>query len=147
MIINKHNVDQYIKDTRLICSNKSITSIEYIPEGIHMIQCSHNKLTKLPNLPNSLMHLQCSHNKLTHLPDLPDGLMVIGCAYNQLTQLPKLPKNLGYLYCQYNNLTSYPNNNTSRQWFKDHNNSLKLLKRSTTIKSILTVDKSTYDNK
>ena len=118
MIINKHNVDKYIIGNILDCSNKSITSIEYIPNHIRSIYCECNKLTQLPDLPKSLVNLDCHNNKLTQLPKLPEGLI--------------------FLYCENNNLpSSYPKNERDKQWIIDHNKQVKLLNRSTTINTIL----------
>ena len=123
MVINKDNINQFIDDTVVDCSNSGITHIEYIPEGITYLHCSNNKLTSLPNLPNSLTNLFCYNNLLTNLPILPNSL--------------------NYLDCSDNKLTDHPTDRYDKQWFIKHNNRLKIEKRSNTIKKILTLKTST----
>ena len=65
MWITKDNIDKFIKGTTIDCSNKGITRLEYIPDGIRHLYCSNNKLTELPKLPESLKYLSCHNNKLT----------------------------------------------------------------------------------
>ena len=84
MHITKDNINQFIDGSSMDCSNKGITHIEYIPDGI--------------------IHLYCHNNKLTELPKLPDGLISLWCENNKLTELPKLPESLTRLYCYNNNL-------------------------------------------
>ena len=84
MRITKENIDRFIYGTIMDCSNKGITHIEYIPDGIIHLYCSNNKLTELPKLPDGLMELYCQYNQLTELPKLPDGLKYLDCGGNQL---------------------------------------------------------------
>ena len=84
MHITKDNIDKFIKGTRMDCSNKRITHIEYIPDGITSLWCENNQLTELPKLPNGLISLWCYNNQLTELPKLPDGLISLDCGGNQL---------------------------------------------------------------
>jgi len=104
MVITKENINQFIEGSSMDCSNKGITHIEYIPDGITRLYCWNNKLTELPKLPESLISLYCGDNKLTELPILPNSLIGLYCSNNQLTSLPKLPESLEYFSCQYNNL-------------------------------------------
>ena len=118
MVINKDNIDRFIDGEIMDCRNKSITSIEYIPEGITHLYCEHNKLTQLPNLPKSLIYLDCKHNLLT--------------------TLPHLHYTLGVIYCDYNYIPNYPDDIfLDSDWISKHNKQLKLLNRSKVIKDIL----------
>ena len=94
---------------------------------------SNNQLTNLPKLPESLKYLDCANNQLTSLPNLPESLINLYCDNNQLTSLPNLPESLINLYCVSNNLPY----EITLDNFRDHNNRLKLLNRSTTIKKLL----------
>ena len=117
MRITKYNINEFIEGTIMNCSDKGITHIEYIPDGITDLYCYNNKLTQLltmgdsygiPKLPDSLKSLHCGGNELYSLPKLPDSLIELSCLYNQLTELPKLPNGLISLYCNNNNITSLP---------------------------------------
>ena len=111
MHITKDNIGQFIDGSIMDCSNKGITRLEYIPDGITNLFCYNNKLTELPKLPESLKRLWCYSNKLTELPKLPDGLK--------------------YLYCYMNNLPY----EVTIDNFKEHN---KLIKRKQILKLICT---------
>ena len=84
MWITKENINQFIEGSLMDCSNKGITHIEYIPDGIRHLYCDNNKLTELPKLPESLISLDCDYNELTELPKLPDGLKYLYCYKNNL---------------------------------------------------------------
>ena len=101
MRITKDNIGEFINGKSMYCSNKDITHIEYIPDGI--------------------TNLFCSNNKLTELPKLPDSLVELWCEYNKLTELPKLPESLEYLYCRINNLPYH----ITIENLKEHNTLLK----------------------
>ena len=84
MRITKENIHEFIEGSSMDCSNKGITHIEYIPDGITRLYCWNNKLTELPKLPESLISLYCGDNKLTELPKLPESLTNLYCQYNNL---------------------------------------------------------------
>ena len=84
MHITKDNINQFIDGSSMDCSNKGITHIEYIPDGITHLYCRNNQLTELPKLPESLVDLWCEYNKLTELPKLPESLEYLSCGGNQL---------------------------------------------------------------
>ena len=84
MIITKDNINKFIEGSSMDCSNKGITHIEYIPDGITRLDCYNNKLTELPKLPDSLTNLYCGDNKLTELPKLPESLISLFCYENNL---------------------------------------------------------------
>ena len=70
MIITKENIHKYMDhDNEIICPSSNITSIEYIPEGVELLDCECNELTTLPKLPDSLKRLYCYNNKLTSYPN------------------------------------------------------------------------------
>ena len=92
MIISKDNINKFVKGTMMDCSNKGITYIEFIPEGVSNFDCSNNKLTKLPKLPNRLKAFDCSNNKLTKLPILPENLTSLHCWGNDLPYLVTLKR-------------------------------------------------------
>ena len=48
MVINKDNINQFIIGTIMDCSEKNITSIEYIPDNITHLYCDNNQLTSYP---------------------------------------------------------------------------------------------------
>ena len=104
MIIDKSNINQFINGTKMRCSRRGVTSIEFIPDHITELYCYNNKLTELPPLPNGLIHLSCWCNKLTELPLLP---------------------NLEYLYCWDNPLINGPTKPLSN-WIIQHNRSNRL---------------------
>ena len=62
MRITKENIHEFIEGSSMDCSNKGITNIEYIPDGITGLNCHSNRLTELPKLPDGLIHLYCEHN-------------------------------------------------------------------------------------
>ena len=66
MRITKENINKFIEGSSMDCSNKGITHIEYIPDGITGLNCWNNKLTELPKLPESLYYLDCKHNNLPY---------------------------------------------------------------------------------
>ena len=101
MIIDESNYKQFIFDDgkTIYCSNKKITEIRYLPEGLDALYCDGNDLTTLPKLPNNLVTLYCRKNKLTSLPELPDSLERLNCFGNRLTSLPELPESLEQLFC------------------------------------------------
>tara|TARA_R110002153_G_scaffold80525_1_gene204590 strand:+ start:184 stop:465 length:282 start_codon:yes stop_codon:yes gene_type:complete len=66
MRITKDNIGEFINGKSMYCSNKDITHIEYIPDGITNLFCSNNKLTELPKLPESLEYLYCRINNLPY---------------------------------------------------------------------------------
>jgi hypothetical protein len=120
MRITKENINEFIDRTRMYCSNKGITKIDYIPEGITHLHLGNNKLTQLlpmgdsygiPKLPNGLTHLYCYNNKLTQL--LP-----MGDSYG----IPKLPDSLIRLDCGSNNNLPYK---VTINNFREHNTLLK----------------------
>jgi Leucine-rich repeat (LRR) protein len=121
MRITKDNINEFIKGTSVDCSNKRITHIEYIPDGITHLYFYYNQLTELPKLPESLTNLYCNNNKLTELPKLPESLTHLYCFNNQLTELPKLPESLTHLWCENNNLTY----EVTIDNFKEHNQLIK----------------------
>ena len=84
MRITKDNINEFIKGTSVDCSNKRITHIEYIPDGITHLYFYYNQLTELPKLPESLTHLYCFNNQLTELPKLPESLTHLWCENNNL---------------------------------------------------------------
>ena len=84
MHITKDNIGQFIYGSLMDCSDKGITRLEYIPDGITGLYCYNNKLTELPKLPESLVDLNCYNNKLTSIPKLPDGLISLWCYENNL---------------------------------------------------------------
>jgi Leucine-rich repeat (LRR) protein len=104
MIISKDNINKFVKGTMMDCSNRGITYIEFIPEGVSLFYCYNNQLTKLPKLPNGITHLYCDNNELTELPILPNSLIGLYCDHNKLTKLPILPENLTSLHCWENDL-------------------------------------------
>ena len=110
MWITKENINEFIEGSSMDCSNKGITNIEYIPDGIKRLYCYNNKLTSLPKLPESLTYLHCR--------------------YNELTELPKLPESLTDLYCRNNNL---PYEITIDNYKEKHN---KFIKRKLILKRI-----------
>ena len=112
MRVTKENINKFIEGSSMDCSNKGITHIEYIPDGIK--------------------RLYCYNNKLTELPKLPDGLIRLYCGVNKLTELPKLPESLTDLYCYNNNL---PYEITIDN-IKEHNNKLILKKRKLILEKI-----------
>ena len=67
MHITKDNINEFIKGTRMDCSNKGITRLEYIPDGITSLFCYSNQLTELPKLPESLARLYCGGNQLPYI--------------------------------------------------------------------------------
>ena len=66
MHITKDNIGEFIYGSLMDCSDKGITRLEYIPDGIRHLYCYNNKLTELPKLPEGLVILNCEHNKLTY---------------------------------------------------------------------------------
>ena len=84
MRITKSNINQFIEGSKMDCSNKGITHIEYIPDGITRLDCNNNQLTELPKLPESLKRLFCNSNRLTELPKLPNSLTGLYCEHNNL---------------------------------------------------------------
>ena len=66
MHITKDNIYEFIYGTIMDCSNKGITRLEYIPDGITHLWCENNKLTSIPKLPESLKRLSCEHNNLPY---------------------------------------------------------------------------------
>ena len=66
MVITKENINKFIEGSSMDCSNKGITHIEYIPDGITRLFCHSNRLTELPKLPESLMGLFCGNNNLPY---------------------------------------------------------------------------------
>ena len=84
MRVTKDNINKFIEGTRMDCSNKGITNIEYIPDGIKRLYCDNNRLTELPKLPENLIDLHCGDNKLTELPKLPNSLKRLDCRNNNL---------------------------------------------------------------
>ena len=66
MRVTKSNINQFIEGSSMDCSNKGITHIEYIPDGIKRLYCYNNKLTELPKLPESLYYLDCHNNNLPY---------------------------------------------------------------------------------
>ena len=84
MRITKGNINEFIEGSSMDCSNKGITRLEYIPDGIKRLYCNNNKLTELPKLPESLEYLSCGNNKLTELPKLPESLIGLYCYVNNL---------------------------------------------------------------
>ena len=84
MRITKNNIHLFVKGTTMICTNNSITGIDYIPDYITHLFCFNNYLETLPKLPNGLRYLSCYNNKLTELPKLPDSLKYLNCKYNNL---------------------------------------------------------------
>ena len=83
MRITKENINKFIEGSSMCCSNKGITHIEYIPDGIKRLYCYNNNITSLPKLPDSLIRLNCNNNNITELPKLPEGLN-ISCQNNNL---------------------------------------------------------------
>ncbi len=67
MRITKDNINQFIYGSLMDCSDKGITRLEYIPDGITSLWCEHNKLTELPKLPESLEYLSCGGNQLPYI--------------------------------------------------------------------------------
>jgi len=114
MIINKHNINLFIRIDVLSCASNNIDSIEDIPDYIKHIYCGNNNLTILPDLPHRLEQLNCVRNNLTSIPILPESLEFFYCNDNDL---------------QYETKEAFDNN-----WVKNHN---KLISRSKRIKSIL----------
>ena len=131
MVITKDNINEFIGGSTMYCSDKGITRLEYIPDGITHLYCRNNKLTELPKLPDSLVELYCYNNKLTELPKLPEGIIHLSCVNNKLTELPKLPESLEYLDCEHNNLPY----EVTIDNLKEHN---KLIKRKNILKLICT---------
>ena len=84
MHITKDNIYEFIYGSLMDCSDKGITRLEYIPDGITSLWCENNKLTSIPKLPESLKRLFCSNNQLTELPKLPDSLKRLDCINNNL---------------------------------------------------------------
>ena len=84
MRITKENIDRFINDTKMDCSDRNITKIDYIPDGIRYLHCGSNKLTELPKLPENLVYLYCFCNELTSLPKLPESLIKLSCYDNNL---------------------------------------------------------------
>ena len=107
MVITKDNINKFIEGSSMDCSNKGITHIDYIPDGITRLFCQWNRLTELPKLPDGLKYLHCHSNRLTELPKLPESLEYLCCNDNDLTSLPKLPDSLMNLYCYNNNNLPY----------------------------------------
>jgi len=95
---------------------KYIKKFESIAKNTDEIDYSNKGLTSLPELPDGLKKLKCSGNKLTSLPNLPDTLELLYCYNNQLTSLPELPDTLEVLYCN-NNQLPYKNLEEYREWF------------------------------
>lgn len=104
MIISKDNINKFVKGTMMDCSNRGITYIEFVPEGVSHFYCYNNQLTKLPKLPKGLKAFDCSNNKLTKLPEIPNNVKRFYCDHNKLTELPILPENLTSLHCWENDL-------------------------------------------
>ena len=67
MHITKKNINEFIDGSSMDCSNKGITRLEYIPDGITSLWCYNNKLTELPKLPESLEYLDCGGNQLPYI--------------------------------------------------------------------------------
>lgn len=86
MIIDETNYKEFLGEdgTILVCTNKGITEIRYLPDNLEKLYCENNQLTELPKLPNSLLDLFCFNNQLTELPELPNSLKVLFCDGNQL---------------------------------------------------------------
>ncbi len=66
MIISKDNINKFVKGTMMDCSNRGITYIEFVPEGVSHFYCYNNKLTELPILPENLTSLHCWKNDLPY---------------------------------------------------------------------------------
>ena len=66
MHITKDNINEFIDGSLMDCSNKGITRLEYIPDGIRHLYCHNNELTELPKLPESLKYLLCENNNLPY---------------------------------------------------------------------------------
>ena len=132
MRITKDDIGEFINGSLMDCSNKGITHIEYIPDGITSLFCDYNKLTELTKLPESLEYLDCDYNKLTELPKLPESLTSLYCYNNKLTSIPKLPNSLTDLYCYNNNNLPYE---ITLDNLKEHNT---LLKRKNILSKICT---------
>ena len=64
MHITKDNIGEFIYGSLMDCSDKGITRLEYIPDGIRHLYCEYNQLTELPKLPESLISLYCRNNQL-----------------------------------------------------------------------------------
>ena len=97
------------KMTTLDYSDRGLTHLPSIPEGIVILYCHHNQLSFLP----SLSYYCASHNstktqKALLFVSLPSSLKELRCDNNQLVELPLLPSSLQYLYCHNNQLTFLP---------------------------------------
>jgi hypothetical protein len=93
---------------RLDLSDRGLTVLPPLFEGLLYLNCRRNLLTELPPLPKSLQHLMCDNNRLVALPDLPEGLETLICCSNRLTTLPTLPPTIHRLECTRNQLIVLP---------------------------------------
>jgi hypothetical protein len=85
----------------LSVNNNNITTINFLPHTLKILNCSNNQLDALPILPPNLSILICSNNPLHSLPRLPSNLLELECENcPQLTSLPGLPPKLTAIYCK-----------------------------------------------
>ena len=93
MIITKSNINKFIEGSSMDCSNKGITHIEYIPDGITRLFCYNNKLTSMKGCPNEVDQFIFDYNNLTSLEFSTEIVNDrFSCTYNKLTSLEFGPK-------------------------------------------------------
>ena len=108
--ISKHNFENLpLWITKIKFKHCGIKLLDWLHDGIEVLDCSSNSIEQLDNLPMSIKILICSDNKLKSLNNLPLGLEYLDCSGNCIEQLDNLPKSLIYLKCNFNKIESIDN--------------------------------------
>lgn len=93
----------------LDCFGNKITQLDNLPFGLKILLCGNNIIQQLDNLPNSLEYLDCHTNKIETFKSLPTSLKYLKCNCNDISDLGTLPHNLIYLSCDGNKIKSLEN--------------------------------------
>jgi hypothetical protein len=93
----------------LDCVSNLIGQLDNLPLGLKILLCGNNNIEQLNNLPKSLEYLDCHSNKIETFKSLPISLKCLKCSYNYILNLDNLPNNLIYLDCYRNEIESIEN--------------------------------------
>lgn len=93
----------------LDCVGNEITQLDNLPSGLKILLCGNNNIEQLNNLPKSLEYLDCHSNKIKIFKLLPNSLKYLKCNFNNISNIGNLPPNLIYLDCDKNEIESIEN--------------------------------------
>ncbi|MEZ4883679.1 MAG: hypothetical protein R3E32_02990 [Chitinophagales bacterium] len=87
----------------------NLQKLEYLPDGLEVLEADYNKIPDLNALPSGLKSLSIKFNQIKKIESLPMGLQTLSVGGNKIKKLENLPDTLRELNAGYGKIRTLQN--------------------------------------